>query len=270
MSSFQIDGQVFTLQTFLGSGAQGKTYLYSSNDKLYTVKIFSDLDSLVKRLAFQRETNVLEKILNYCQLNVFPCLYKQIEVNQYSDLFGVLGEDKKDTGVVIYNFIPGIPFYDLVKEKGHSLEIVDQFLKQMLPAIKLLHQNNIAHRDIKTKNIIYNPDTGIFTLIDFGLACINDCSSLSGSLNYILPSIWNGEIPRNLESYKRSDSYALGVCLYSYINKRNPFVLDKVDDHLNVGKYLGFRGQVPEKYKKIIEVLLKEQDLEKALEIMFG
>lgn len=45
-----------------------------------------------------------------------------------------------------------------------------KILKKILKTIKYIHSNNIIHRDISNKNILYNVETGAIKLIDFGIA----------------------------------------------------------------------------------------------------
>lgn len=49
-----------------------------------------------------------------------------------------------------------------------DLEINDYIFRQILTAMKYMHENGIAHRDIKPANILLEPDLTV-KLIDFGI-----------------------------------------------------------------------------------------------------
>lgn len=44
------------------------------------------------------------------------------------------------------------------------------YLYELLKAVKACHERGIMHRDIKTRNIVINPDTKELRLLDFGLS----------------------------------------------------------------------------------------------------
>jgi len=54
------------------------------------------------------------------------------------------------------------------------------FLKQLVPALETLEEHKIVHCDIKPANIIYNPVSKIFTLIDFGLSLFDETEKFAG------------------------------------------------------------------------------------------
>jgi len=43
-------------------------------------------------------------------------------------------------------------------------------MQQLMEAVKILHQNNIVHRDINLQNILYSEKTNKLKIIDFGVA----------------------------------------------------------------------------------------------------
>ncbi|PJF19989.1 BMA-PAR-1, isoform d [Paramicrosporidium saccamoebae] len=92
---------------------------------------------------------------------------------------------------------------------------------QICSAIKYMHDHNIAHRDIKLENAFLSG--GVAKLGDFGFAARalpnQECDEWLGSPEYSAP-----EILRN-EPYhpKRSDSWSLGVVLFSLMTGYLPF-----------------------------------------------
>ena len=60
----------------------------------------------------------------------------------------------------------GTPVRDY--EDGHAPLV--SFASQFLRGVAFLHVHNVAHCDLKTRNVVVDPDTGRVTLIDFDLA----------------------------------------------------------------------------------------------------
>jgi len=253
MSSFVTDSnEEFELQTLLGSGGQGSTYLFKrlSDSQLYTVKSFK------KMSEFENEVKILKRFKDpkLCDLLHVPCFIDTFYISSDHELYELF----KSHHIVIYQFIKGIPFMNKIKEKGfYSIDLAVMLVDQMLTIIEEIHKMGIAHRDIKPANIIYNPDTELFYLIDFGLSCFEEsinCSNFSGTLHYILPDLLLRREILNYENYQRSDLYALGVILYTYLHKHNPFVIS-----LHPYKYKQYKGiseDIPEFLREMIELLM--------------
>ena len=57
-----------------------------------------------------------------------------------------------------------------VTNKGHSMLDVLLAMTPLFKGLKLLGQKRMVHQDIKPANVVYQPETGRVSLIDFGLA----------------------------------------------------------------------------------------------------
>jgi len=94
---------------------------------------------------------------------------------------------------------------------------------QVANALDYAHAQHVVHRDIKPENIIYNEETEIPTVTDFGVACLTDASktktgTVLGSPYYMSPE----QIVGNKVD-GRSDLYSLGVTLYIMLTGKLPF-----------------------------------------------
>lgn len=91
-----------------------------------------------------------------------------------------------------------------------------------------IHANNIIHKDINPGNIVFNPDTGVVKIIDFGIATqfsrtnptFKSHYSLEGTLAYLSPE-QTGRMNRLLDY--RTDFYSLGVTFYQLLTGQLPF-----------------------------------------------
>lgn len=74
-----------------------------------------------------------------------------------------------------------------------NISLVKVFAYQLFSGIAYLHSLNICHRDIKTRNLLVDPDTGLLQICDFGSAKLispNDVSvSYIATRNYRAPEL---------------------------------------------------------------------------------
>lgn len=95
-------------------------------------------------------------------------------------------------------------------------------IKQVLEAAEYLHQNKIAHRDIKLENIIIDTN-GQIKLIDFGFCCEASADTklrmFCGTPSYMSPEI----VSRRDYSGPPTDIWACGILLYAMLCGRFPF-----------------------------------------------
>ncbi len=100
--------------------------------------------------------------------------------------------------------------------------IMGNIILPLLYALQCLHKNNIAHRDIKSENIMITKDvngkeTAMF--IDFGLSCVNKCGvNIIGTPETIAPEIYANKVDyQNVQSWINADYWALGCVIYELI-----------------------------------------------------
>ena len=115
----------------------------------------------------------------------------------------------------------GVPSTDTSTVAGMHLteSALLPFVINIIHAAKVMHDNNIIHRDIKPKNIMIS-NSGNPVLIDYGFArttnknqmCIIQPGILKGELKYVL-----GEDVAKYQACQRGDVYAMGKTLYEFI-----------------------------------------------------
>jgi serine/threonine protein kinase len=210
--------------TSLGNGVGRKIYLGRScntNSPLVIVKEQSKVES------YENEVRILLAVQNLPD-------YQEQRIIKYIDSYVVIPRVK----VTYYLITEHIPGDDLQVHSKITRDVsysdFEIFRNQMFSAVKWLHSHGIAHRDIKMENIIYQPLSQSFTLIDFGSGLIaGDPHVNDGTNGYISPELinWIKMLRENehfsdvfpFEVYERSDVYALGMTLYLWMNHREPF-----------------------------------------------
>ena len=105
---------------------------------------------------------------------------------------------------------------------GEGIDIGTDIAK----ALKICHENNIIHRDVKLNNIFVSRD-GKFKLGDFGVSkrldTLTRAHTIKGTPHYIAPEIYMGNVKYN----NSVDIYSLGILMYYLFNKRRyPFYPD--------------------------------------------
>ncbi len=102
-------------------------------------------------------------------------------------------------------------------------EVLNIIIK-VADALDYAHEQKVVHRDIKPANIIYDKETGVLKVTDFGVACLTDTSktktgTILGSPSYMSPEQLAG---KRVDG--RSDLFSLGVTMYQLLTGELPFV----------------------------------------------
>ncbi|MBE9115517.1 PAS domain S-box protein [Lusitaniella coriacea LEGE 07157] len=145
---------------------------------------------------------------------------------------------------------------------------LEAFLKLAIAIAEILgqiHRSHIIHKDINSSNIVWNPQTGVVKIIDFGISTVLSTENptfrnpnvLEGTLAYISPE-QTGRMNRAIDY--RSDFYSLGVTFYELLTGELPFQSEDLMElvHCHIAKIppsLGNREQGIGNSEKIPQVL---------------
>jgi serine/threonine protein kinase len=203
----------YELQQVLGQGGFGKTYLTFDRHRFNepcVVKEFlpqgrGDYESQKSRELFEREAKILHQI----DRPQIPKFFAFFEENQ--QLF------------LVQEYIKGRTYAALLRERQQygdtfSEREIIKWLKDLLPVLGYLHDQQIVHRDISLDNIMLQEDSNLPMLIDFGIGRsdlvqhqhqpgnTSAAQSIVGKVGYApYEQIWLGQ------SFPSSDLYSLAV-----------------------------------------------------------
>ena len=183
------------------------------------------------RLGVNRQTGekVAIKILeknrlkseDKCRIQREIKILKKLRHPNIVHLYSIIETEKQI--LIIMEYIQGQElFHYILLKKKISEEEACYYFSQIVSAVEYLHNLKIAHRDIKSENILIDQNTKRIKLIDFGLSnTYGDkdegiLSTSCGSPLYAPPEMLKGEI------YKGNsiDIWSIGVVLYFiYLSK---------------------------------------------------
>jgi serine/threonine protein kinase, bacterial len=210
----------------LGNGAFGKTFLstntlmpshpYCVIKQLIPTSTDPNSYSLIQE-QFKKEGLILEK-LGEQRNGMIPKLYAYfVEDGEF---------------YLVQEYIGGETLLDRVKKYGQFTEIrVRQLLKDILPVLTYVHNQNVVHRDIQPKNIILREGTDQPVLIDFGAVkeTMGTTQTLSGNTAKSVIVGTPGFMPAEQMSGRPmfvSDIYALGLTSIYLLTGKMPEEMD--------------------------------------------
>ncbi|RLV82963.1 putative serine/threonine-protein kinase RTK1 [Meyerozyma sp. JA9] len=147
----------------LGTGASGSVNILRSKDnpnKVYAIKKFR------ARLPREAESDYKAKVKN--EFKIGEILYHENLIHTIElikDHTTLMGDPDY---YIVMDYCP-YDFFNLVMSGLMSQEEVACYFKQIVNGVNHLHQNGLAHRDLKLDNCVVTTD-GILKLIDFGSA----------------------------------------------------------------------------------------------------
>lgn len=121
----------------------------------------------------------------------------------------------------VMEFCPSGDLYSLMTRTSksgnylHPLE-ADCFMKQLLNAVKYMHQHGVAHCDLKPENLLFLP-TGVLKVCDFGTSSVFQTAwekkvhfqtGAAGSEPYVAPEEF---IPKNQYDPRLVDCWSCGI-----------------------------------------------------------
>lgn len=171
--------------------------------------------------------------------------------------------DTKGKVFIFMNLAERGDLYDYLKTHGPIPERkARRWFEQMMKGLKYLHENGIAHRDLKCENVLLTKDYNIL-ITDFGFSkyCVEGEMSQTycGSATYAAPEILGG-VPYKP---KIADVWSLGIVLFVMLNASFPFddscvsklLLDQMNRNFSFSPYL--EGRLSNAAKALVMEILE-------------
>ncbi len=133
--------------------------------------------------------------------------------------------DGMDAVAVVIELASGGELFDFVKMTGHFDEpIACSYFAQLMAGVSACHAAGVAHRDLKTENILMSADF-VLKIADFGFAvpALRPLSTVCGTKGYQPPEVLSG----HAYDGRVADIWSCGVILFSMLAGYPPFDLEK-------------------------------------------
>ncbi len=204
-------GGRYQLLEMLGQGAMSQVYrgLDTALNRTVAIKFLREEygadPGFVAR--FNREAQAVAGLSGQGILNVYD--YGQHEGRYY----------------IVMEYIQGSDLKEVLRREGPlPLPRALAFIRQVLLALKVAHQQGLIHRDVKPQNILVSERDGTIRLADFGIAHAIGATQLTtagtvlGTAHYMAPEQAQGG-----QVGPATDIYAVGIVLYEMLTGRLPF-----------------------------------------------
>jgi len=200
----------------IGGGFFGSVYKAVRRDgKTVALKVIKVKDE--KELqTVKREVEIMKKIGDPSCRPFLACILNYQYIQRMNE---VLIEMEMVEGVTLDEYFPSD-----ISRKPRDLVLI---MKDIVKAIKYLHQNGIIHNDIKPNNIIISKDLTP-VLVDFGSSCLSTtvcqevsegcCTGIYGPIQVVSP-----ETVKSNYYFYESDVWSLGVAFFIAATDRHPF-----------------------------------------------
>ena len=237
----------FEILKDIGTGSFGIVFLVKRHldNKKYALK----------RVKLSKLTNK-EKINSLNEIRFLASLSHQNIIGYKESFF----EDNSDTLNLVLEYaddgdLQSKIFYHKKLKCYFKEKIIWSYFIQMVKGLKILHDNNLIHRDLKSANIFLMKN-GICKLGDLNITklykddYLNLKNSQMGTPCYAAPEIWNDK------GYSfKSDIWSLGCILYELCTLDLPFGERNIKEvYFNImkGKY----NNIPKHYSKEMEIII--------------
>lgn len=216
-----------------GAFATVKKAIERQTGKTYAVKIINKRKAMGNIEGVTRELDVLRR-LNHPRIIKLKGFYEDTECYY-----------------LLMDFVSGGDLMDFVAAHGTVGEDAGrEITKQILSAVRYIHDQGISHRDLKPDNILIEQDDPVLIKItDFGLSRIQDAGimmkTFCGTLAYIAPEVISSKDYKDKDQGTNiysslADMWSIGCLVYVILTGHLPFsgsTQDQLFNQITRGSY---------------------------------
>jgi len=189
----------------LGAGGVGSVDLVKSDNQLYALKTISKSSKNFHRQHIDNEIRA-GKILHHTNIAGAHRSW----------------EDRHNV-YLLMEYVGGWDLFGLIESLGGAISEKTSrgIFRQIVEAVKCLHAQDIAHRDLKLDNVMVDHKLQA-KIIDFGLCRISRakrCEDRVGSPEYCAPEVATSSRYNALQA----DVWSLGIILFAMLHGSFPF-----------------------------------------------
>ncbi|XP_069800550.1 calcium/calmodulin-dependent protein kinase type 1G isoform X2 [Dendropsophus ebraccatus] len=240
--------ETFVFMEVLGSGAFSEVYLVKqrATGQHYALKCIKKVNSSRDR-SLENEIAVLKKI-------------KHENIVTLEDIY-----ESSSHFYLVMQLVSGGELFDRILERGvYTEKDASNVIRQVLSAVKYLHDNGIVHRDLKPENLLYltADENAKIMITDFGLSKMEESGIMStacGTPGYVAP-----EVLAQKPYSKAVDCWSIGVITYILLCGYPPFYEEtesKLFEKIKDGSYefeSPFWDDISKSAKDFISCLLEK------------
>ena len=226
----------------IGAGSSGEAFLVKKDGIKYMMK--SQLNTPKSEI----EVDFLNKLKDNPYV---VSIYDSIIIKKKMIFIMQFGEK----GTLLKTILGSDPYFS-------SFKNCLTFFKELAEGVRLMHEKNIVHADLKLENIVVTSDNKPL-IIDFDLALPSGkVDNVRGTKSYMPPELIRALKKGNNPTYTPSDDlYSMGIIFYEMVTKNFPLVYPPFDLNIMLDTSINFKAGDPIDFKKIVSslVCLKEQ-----------
>ena len=210
----------YTLIDWIGTGKYSDVFTAKYENKLVAIKVLKP----VRIQKYFREAKILTNLIEGPNIIKLLNIVQNPKTQQYS---------------FVFEYVKETPF-DFLTNTLTDIECRFYFY-QLMRALEYCHSQGIMHRDVKPLNILYDRESKILRLIDWGLADFYHPKKRY-NIHVASRNYKPIELLLDYQCYDYSiDIWSFGVTMASIIFKKNPFFTgnDDVDMISKIASVLG-------------------------------
>jgi serine/threonine protein kinase len=222
-------------------------------------------DQVDKLLSQQHEAEMLSEVLA-----------KNPGTELFPKILGVTTENGKTK--ILFELLKGKNLADYLEAQGKPLDAkkVLGLFRNLLNAVKQIHDSGIVHRDIKPGNIWMGED-GTVKVFDFGLALRKNeitrkvSQKTVGTPLFLSPEISNRKFSwfNPAQTYREGDLWSVGVTMYWALTGQLPFetlpffITKELSEYARKNKPIVLPETIPVGFRPILSKMLAPRNTDR-------